>query len=115
ALNPGFDFDAFADDEPPEVNDSIQGRRVYLVDGPVQYRCKDNTLWRYSGYGLTATQGEPAAGGSKVADHVDCASTRFCYAPGAAQRAALATLEIRLSDQGETVTLLHQVHVVNVP
>ena len=114
-MSPGFDFDAFVNDEPPEVNDSIQGRRVYLVDGPVQYRCEGGTLWRYSGYGLSATQSEPDVGGSKVADHVDCTSTRFCYEPGSAQRGALATLEIHLSDQGETVTLLHQVHVVNVP
>ena len=116
-LSPAFQFDAFGGDEPPELDDSIQGRRVYLVDGPVQYRCSGGALQRYqgNGYGITPSQGVPGITPSKVADHVDCSATRFCYDPGSAQRAGLATLEIRIADEGETVTLLHQVHVVNVP
>lgn len=42
----------------------------------------------------------------------DC---KFNYEPGVSQRAGLVTLEISLTEEGETITLLHQVHVVNVP
>jgi MSHA biogenesis protein MshO len=42
-------------------------------------------------------------------------SCSFSYDPGASQRAGLVTLQISLTEEGETITLLHQVHVVNVP
>ncbi len=39
----------------------------------------------------------------------------FSYQPGTYQRAGLVTLRLQLTDEGETVTLLHQIHVENAP
>mgnify|MGYP006158225379 CR=1 FL=1 len=39
----------------------------------------------------------------------------FAYTPGTAQRAGLVSLQIVVSAQGETVSLVSQVHVDNVP
>jgi len=99
-------------------------QRVFLVDGPVSYLCDTaaGTLVRYAGYAIAASQtdrdssgelvGAGAAGGV-MADRVSgCA---FTYAPGTAERAGLLTLEITLAEDGESVRLLSQVHVDNVP
>jgi len=37
------------------------------------------------------------------------------YAPGTSQRAGLVSIALAVTDTGETVSLLHQVHVDNVP
>ena len=39
----------------------------------------------------------------------------FTYAPGTAERAGLVTLQFTVSAQGESISLLSQVHVDNVP
>jgi MSHA biogenesis protein MshO len=39
----------------------------------------------------------------------------FTYTPGTAQRAALISLSLTLTKDGESITLLQQVHVDNVP
>ncbi len=88
-------------------------QRFYLSDGPVTYGCVGGSLMRYDGYGFNATQPTPASGGAQVTSGVTGCS--FSYDPGASQRAGLVTLELTLSEEGETITLLHQVHVVNVP
>lgn len=99
-------------------------KRVYLLDGPVSYLCNPaaGTLTRYSGYAVAASQadrdsaGELLAAGAAsalMADRVvGCA---FGYAPGTAERAGMLTLEIGIGEQGETVSLLAQVHVDNTP
>jgi MSHA biogenesis protein MshO len=97
---------------------------VYLVEGPVTYLCDTllGTLTRYQGYAIETNQsvvdshGELVAVGatpSLMANQVSgCA---FTYTPGTAERAGLVTLEIVVSSQGETVSLLSQVHVDNAP
>jgi MSHA biogenesis protein MshO len=99
-------------------------QRVYLVEGPVTYLCDTllGTLTRYQGYAIETNQsvvdshGELVAVGatpSLMANQVSgCA---FTYTPGTAERAGLVTLEIVVSSQGETVSLLSQVHVDNAP
>jgi MSHA biogenesis protein MshO len=99
-------------------------QRVFLVDGPVTYLCDTvlGTLLRYEGYDIEASQtsvdthGELLAAGataSLMANQVTgCA---FDYTPGTAERAGLVSLQIVVSAQGETVSLLSQVHVDNVP
>ena len=42
-------------------------------------------------------------------------SCSYGYTAGTAERAGLVTLEIVVSAQGETVSLLSQVHVDNAP
>ena len=43
------------------------------------------------------------------------ASCAFTYAAGTAERAGLVSLQITVRAQGESVSLLSQVHVDNVP
>jgi len=100
------------------------GQRVFLVDGPITYLCDTvtATLRRYDGYDIAANQADRdsdaelmAAGARRtvMTDHVSACNIAF--APGTAQRAGLVTLALRVADAGETVSLLHQVHVDNVP
>lgn len=91
-------------------------QRFFVVEGPVTYACEAGELRRYSGYTSGAVQPAPPAGGNDlVTDFVDVAACDFQYTPGVSQRAGLVTLRLTLADAGETVTLLHQVHVVNAP
>jgi len=101
------------------TNHSLNNR-VYLVDGGISYVCNGGQLTRYSGYNFTnSVQPVPPAGlGETVAlmsDNVgNCA---FTYVAGTPQRSGLMTLDLTVTDAatGESVRLLHQVHVDNVP
>lgn len=99
-------------------------QRLFLVSGPVSYLCDPagGTLRRYSGYAIASdhatrdSDGELVGAGaarSLVSDAIE--SCEFTYAPGTAQRAGLVTARLGIADSGERVTLLHQVHVMNVP
>ena len=112
-LSPGFKF-AFGSPD----------KRVFLVEGPVTWLCDSatGTLYRYSGYAIAGSQASrdtgpelAAAGGigSLVAENIS--SCGFTYTAGTAQRAGLLTAALSIEDQGESVTLLHQVHTDNVP
>jgi MSHA biogenesis protein MshO len=110
-LNPPFQF-AYGSPE----------KRVFLVSGPVSYLCDTGagTLTRYSGYAIASTQpvsaaALAAAGASAALIAADVASCAFTYSPGTAQRNALATLTLAVSQSGETVSLLNEVQVVNAP
>jgi MSHA biogenesis protein MshO len=97
-------------------------KRVYLVSGPVSYLCDTSagTLTRYSGYSLQATQttssatlvGAGASSGRVAANVSTC---QFTYTAGTAQHDGLATLLLQLTNSGQEVQLLHQVHLVNTP
>ncbi len=100
------------------------GKRLFLVDTAVSYLCDliAGTLVRYAGYTITADQtardsnAELLAAGATstlIANRVDSCS--MAYAPGTSQRAGLMTLAMSVADTGESVSLLHQVHVDNVP
>ncbi|HZF31370.1 MAG TPA: type II secretion system protein [Gammaproteobacteria bacterium] len=97
--------------------------RVYLVEGPVTYLCNPlaRTLTRYRGYTIDPSQSnrdsdaELMANGatrSLMADEI--AGCAMAYTPGTAARAGLVTLQFTVGT-GETVSLLSQVHVDNVP
>lgn len=73
-------------------------QRVYLTSGMVTYQCSGGTLTRD---GVIVTRNVSA-----------CA---FNYTAGSASRHAVATLQLSLTREGESVTLLRQVHVVNLP
>lgn len=131
---PGTQIDIDADTIPGEDNVRISpafkfayaspGQRVFLVDGPITYLCDaaDGTLMRYSGYAISSNQADrnsasellgAGADATLVANRVSSCSMN--YAPGTAQRAGLVSIALSVSDTGETVSLLHQVHVDNVP
>ncbi|BBO74778.1 MSHA biogenesis protein MshO [Desulfosarcina widdelii] len=91
-------------------------QRFYLVDGPISYRynAAAGTLERYSGYAISTSQSAlPGVSPSTMADHVS--SCTFTYDPGTPQRSGLVSLRLTLTDDGENITLLHQIHVENAP
>lgn len=97
-------------------------QRFFVVDTPVTYHCdtsatqpKDKVLIRYASYAIQVTQPvPPSSGGAIHANHIaDC---KFDYSSGSSTRTGLVTLELVLTDDaGETIRLLHQVHVDNQP
>jgi MSHA biogenesis protein MshO len=113
ALSPAF---RFAFESPTQ--------RIYLVDGPVTYLCDsgNGTLRRYWGYSIAADQTTRdsaaellGAGASVTLMSEGVTGCSISYAPGTAERAGLVSFELSLGEQGETVSLLSQVHVDNVP
>jgi MSHA biogenesis protein MshO len=91
-------------------------QRFFIVDTPLTYRCINNQLLRYSGYAIAPTQPNPPSGvtGQVQADKI--AGCLFTYDPGTPSRSGLVTLEITLTDaMGDSVQLMQQVHVDNVP
>ena len=99
-------------------------RRIFLLDGPLSYLCdlSAGTLTRYSGYNITASQSDRdsaaeliAAGATDTLVADQLTSCNIAYAPGTSHRAGLVSLQLAVADAGETISLLHQVHVNNVP
>lgn len=89
-------------------------QRFHIVDTPVSYICNTVTgeIRRFDGY----TIGMAVAGpGNLLVDQVSACS--FNYDAGNASRAALVTISLTLLDPnlGESITLLQQIHVSNVP
>jgi MSHA biogenesis protein MshO len=103
-LAPGFHF-PFAS----------PAQRVYFVTEAVQYRCGDDgLLYRHAGYVPTATMQVPPPGSSSVmAEGVSLCV--FRYIAGDGSRQGLATLQLGLSREGETLSLLRSVHLPNQP
>jgi len=98
------------------------GNRFQIISGPVTFACIGNTLWRYSGYARQAEQPTSASSSpldvatrARLATGVNCAASSFVYTPGVTQRADLVVMRLALSNNSDNVTLLHQVHVQNVP
>ena len=104
------------------TNHSLNNR-VYLVDGGISYVCNAGQLTRYSGYNFTnSVQPVPPAGlGETVALMAgNVSNCVFTYVAGTPQRSGLMTLDLTVSAINtsgitESVRLLHQVHVDNVP
>lgn len=91
-------------------------QRFFIVDQPVSYVCDTGagTLTRYAGYAISTSQPSNPGGSSAVmARNVNACN--FSYQPGTYQRAGLVTLRLKITEEGESVTLLHQVHVENAP
>lgn len=131
---PGTRIDIDADAIPGEDNVQLTpafrfafgspGQRLFLIDGPVSYLCDPlgGSLRRYDGYGIATNHADRdshaelvAAGAAStvITDRVE--SCGIDYSPGTAQRAGLVTLAMAVAELGERVSLLHQVHVDNVP
>ena len=91
-------------------------RRLYLAATVVGYRCSGGQLLRYS-YNqlLAALPASPPAGSNPQPVAASGGSRDFAYQPGSTQRAGLLSLNLGISQDGETITLLQQVHVDNAP
>jgi len=94
-------------------------RRFHMVSAPVTYGClpavTGGTLTRYSGYGFNATQVAPPGGIASLLVS-QASSCSFTYTTlEVARSAGLISLSLRLTREGETISLFRQVHVSNVP
>lgn len=91
-------------------------RRLYLAQTVVGYRCQGGQLLRYS-YNqlLSALPVSPPIGSNPQPVVVHVASCNFVYRSGSTQRAGLLTLNLGLTQDGENLQLLQQVHVDNAP
>jgi len=90
---------------------SSPARRFHIVGTPVSYICAGGILTRYSNYNFGTT---PPAGSSGVlASNVS--ACRFTYEAGVTAQSGLITLELAITKDDETVSLVQQVHVSNVP
>ncbi len=101
-------FNGFAFESPRQ--------RVYLVDAPISYECIGGNLNRHTGYALAPAQPlTPTASPALMADSIS--RCRFTYEAGTSARAGVITMELTVTDPltSESVSLLHQVHVDNVP
>ena len=91
-------------------------RRIYLAERVVGYRCSGGQLVRYSYTQLNSSIPATPPGGSDpqpLASQVS--GCRFIYQPGTTQRAGLLTMSLTISEEGESLELLQQVHVDNAP
>ncbi len=98
------------------------GARFFIVDQRVTYECNPDTglLRRYSGYALVgaAQPTPPGVAPVLLADRVAnraTACTMTYDANVANTRMGVVSMSLTLEEAGESVTLLHQVHVSNVP
>ena len=93
-------------------------QRFFVVRGPVSFRCDlaSGSLTRHADYGIAATQPTTTAAlgaGSLLAEEL--AGCRFDYRSGAGTRHGLLSVALEIRRSGETVSILQQVHVLNVP
>ncbi|HUF74412.1 MAG TPA: type II secretion system protein [Gammaproteobacteria bacterium] len=99
-------------------------QRVYLVDGPVSYVCDAvaGSLTRYTGYTIADDHSARDSGAELLAAGASASLVAgritgcgFSYSSGTSERAGLVTIAIAVGEQGETISLLDQVHVDNAP
>lgn len=91
-------------------------QRMFLSSGVVRYTCDPvgGNLTRRIGGGFVAASTPYVAGdGDLVTQNV--AACAFQYQPGSASRSGVVTLNLTLSDGEETIRLLRQVQVENLP
>ncbi len=108
-------------------------KRFHIVGGPVTYECAANalnpelgTVTRHWCYNFTNPQ--PTAFGALgvhaacsveqsavLVNNVSACSFSYITATGALQRNGMAVLNLTLTRNGESVSLLHQVEVLNTP
>ena len=93
------------------------GRRFQVVDTPVTYICDiaAGTLTRFWGYNITAAQANPPVGGNSALLAQNVTACNFTYAPGVTARSGLVSIQLAITQDNETVSLYHAVHVSNAP
>lgn len=99
--------------------------RLFLVDEPVSFCVVGEKLYRYSNYGVEATQCTPATldclpstlpDRALLADSIDNAgATAFSLGAATTRRNAIVSFDILMTSQGDIVQLNHEVLTHNVP
>lgn len=108
-------------------------KRFHIVGGPVTYECAPNalnpalgTVTRHWCYNFTNPQPTSFAAlgvhsacsavqSAVLVNNVSACSFSYITATGALQRNGMAVLNLTLTRNGESVSLLHQVEVLNTP
>ncbi|HXH54484.1 MAG TPA: type II secretion system protein [Gammaproteobacteria bacterium] len=102
-------------------------QRIEIVDTPVTYLCdlssNQQQITRYANYTITPVQpidptifplkDPDVTTAAQLTSHVTACS--FMYNPGTPTRNGVITMSITLTSGGETITLMRQVGVNNVP
>jgi MSHA biogenesis protein MshO len=98
------------------------GSRFQVVSTAVSYACDlaGGNLWRYSGYAIQAAQPASLAaldalGGTRALLASKLSACSFTYTTGALERSGMVAAGLALTEEGETVSLLHQINVINTP
>ena len=119
-LNPGVNQeDQITLSNPFRFTQQSPGQRLFIVDSSISYICDPagSRILRYAGYGFRAAQPTAPAdfgvASGKVVSALSACSFNYCA--GSATRGGILTVEITISDSGESVNLLHQIHVMNLP
>jgi len=91
--------------------------RFQIVHEQVRYICNLTTqrLTRYAGFTIATPTATVPANGSSALLASGVTGCSFTYIPGTTQRGGLIIISLTLSNNNDNVTLLHQVHVQNVP
>jgi len=106
-----LEFDTGGQGAPQAFPAHSPRQRFQVIDTVVRYVCENDRINRYFGYGLNESPDDDKS--SRLASDVeDC---DFQYDSGAGQRHGLVTIDLTISRDGETVRLVDQAHVVNVP
>ena len=114
-MNPAFQF-----------TQQSPGQRMFVIDGAISYVCNpgSRTITRYDNYPYQTSQQDsdlslaalPGVQSGKVVTQVANSGCEINYDPGTASRGGLVSIRIVLDDSsGESISLHHQIHVVNVP
>lgn len=99
-------------------------QRIDIVDTPVTYLCDTSSnqqkITRYSNYAITSVQPtdpavSPLSGAIAAQLTQNVTACSFTYSPGTSQRNGVITMAITLTNSGETITLMRQVGVSNLP
>lgn len=107
----------------PSLASSMPGQRFQIFTGPVTYACApavtgtdgSGTLNRYSGYALQAAQPTAFAGITPALLAGNVSGCSIGYTDGTLGNRGLITLSLTIQTQGESVSLMQQVHVDNTP
>jgi MSHA biogenesis protein MshO len=93
------------------------GRRFHVVETAVTYECDvaSGVIRRYWNYGINANQIAPV-GGSNALLATSVSGCSFTYNPNELnQRYGIVSIQLALTQSGETVTVQAQAHVPNIP
>ena len=91
-------------------------QRFHIVDTPVSFVCSGGEIHRFSGYAITPSQSTtPGGTDNLLVDQVSACN--FTLRAPTLTRAGLLTVSLTINDAGlgQSVTLLQQVHLDNVP
>jgi MSHA biogenesis protein MshO len=93
-------------------------QRVFVVDDPVRFCVAGDTLVRYSDYGLLTaalTDADPGGTSALMSHEVEAISTAFSLSPGSEENNVKVLINLRFRRDGQSLDLVHQVGVKNVP